>query len=570
MANKNLQWVLLFFLFFMCGLKVEASHKVHVHLQSLQAPLISNLYRTAYHFQPPRHWINDPNGPMYYKGIYHLFYQYNPYGSVWGNIVWAHSVSTDLINWTPVEPGIYPSKPFDVNGCWSGSVTILPDGTPAILYTGIDAQNHQIQNIAYPKNLSDPYLIEWVKPDYNPVINTNGVNASAFRDPTTAWYNPKDKHWRVVVGSRRGDRGLAYLYRSKDFKRWVKTAHPLHSSATTGMWECPDFFPVSLQGQNGLDTSVNGPGLKHVLKVSLDVTRYEYYTVGKYLTELDKYVPDNTSADDHTGLRYDYGNFYASKTFYDPAKHRRILWGWSNESDSVADDVAKGWAGIQTIPRSLWLDKNGRQLVQWPVEELETLRGKQVGLKNTVLKSGDMVEVKGILTSQADVEVTFDLPSLEDAEPFDPLWMDPQILCSKKGANTKSGVGPFGLFVLSSEKMEERTAVFFQVYRAVDKHVVLMCHDPSRSSLRNEVYIPYYGGFVDVDIKKEGKISLRTLIDHSVVESFGGGGKTCMTSRIYPSMAVGEKAHLFVFNNGLEDVKVTELNAWEMGRPKMN
>ena len=108
-----------------------------------------------------------------------------------------------------------------------------------------------------------------------------------------------------------------------------------------------DFFPVSLKGLNGLDTSVTGESVKHVLKVSLDLTRYEYYTVGTYLTDKDRYVPDNTSVDGWAGLRYDYGNFYASKTFFDPSKNRRILWGWANESDSIAHDVAKGWAGIQ-------------------------------------------------------------------------------------------------------------------------------------------------------------------------------------------------------------------------------
>ena len=292
----------------------------------------------------------DPNGPMYYKGVYHLFYQYNPKGAVWGNIVWAHSVSTDLINWTPLEPAIFPSKPFDKYGCWSGSATILPGNKPVILYTGIvegPPKNVQVQNYAIPANLSDPYLRKWIKPDNNPlVVANNGENATAFRDPTTAWLD-KSGHWKMLVGSKRNRRGIAYLYRSKDFIKWTKAKHPIHSQANTGMWECPDFFPVSLKGLNGLDTSVTGESVKHVLKVSLDLTRYEYYTVGTYLTDKDRYVPDNTSVDGWAGLRYDYGNFYASKTFFDPSKNRRILWGWANESDSTAHDVAKGWAGIQ-------------------------------------------------------------------------------------------------------------------------------------------------------------------------------------------------------------------------------
>ncbi|RRT33359.1 hypothetical protein B296_00056222, partial [Ensete ventricosum] len=284
---------------------------------------------------------------MYFKGIYHFFYQYNPYGSVWGNIVWAHSVSTDLINWKALAPAIYPSEPFDIYGCWSGSATVLPGDKPVILYTGVDPEQRQVQNIAFPTNLSDPYLREWTKPDYNPVIPPeDGVNASAFRDPTTAWYAP-NKHWTLVVGSKRDRRGMAILYRSKDFVHWIKAKHPLHSSKDMGMWECPDFFPVALKGRQGVDTSVYGDGVKHVFKVSLDATRYEYYTVGTYYHLMDKYVPDATSSDDHTGLRYDYGNFYASKTFYDPAKRRRILWGWANESDSAYTDKDKGWAGVQ-------------------------------------------------------------------------------------------------------------------------------------------------------------------------------------------------------------------------------
>nr|XP_010912310.1 beta-fructofuranosidase, insoluble isoenzyme 3 isoform X2 [Elaeis guineensis] len=458
---------------------VDASHVVYPHLQNLQVPFVNPLWRTGYHFQPPRNWMNDPNGPMYYNGVYHFFYQYNPKGAVWGNIVWAHSVSVDMINWKALEPAIYPSKPFDINGTWSGSATILPGDSPVILYTGVDRAGNQLQNIAFPKNLSDPYLREWIKPDYNPIIFPVGVNASAIRDPTTAWLGP-DKHWRITIGSRRARRGMAYLYRSRDFVHWIKAKHPLHSSKDTGMWECPDFFPVALEGKKGLDTSAYGEGLKHVLKVSLDATRFEYYTVGKYHHDHDKYVPDVTSPDDSTGLRLDYGNFYASKTFYDPAKQRRILWGWSNESDRAANETTKGWSGIQAIPRVLWLDSNHRQVVQWPIEELESLRKNKVYIHDKEVKTGHYFEVKGIQTSQADVEVMFDVSSLEKAEAWNPAWTNPQELCGIKKAEVKGGVGPFGLLVLASARMEEKTAVFFRVFKAQNKHVVLMCHDPTR------------------------------------------------------------------------------------------
>lgn len=113
------------------------------------------------------------------------------------------------------------------------------------------------------------------------------------------------------------------------------------------MWECPDFFPVRVKGTKGLDLSVVGPHVLHVLKVSLDLNKHDYYSVGKYLVETDMYAPLNSEIDTGIGLRYDYGKYYASKTFFDHKTQRRILYGWTNESTSMMNDVAKGWAGLQ-------------------------------------------------------------------------------------------------------------------------------------------------------------------------------------------------------------------------------
>ncbi|XP_059463499.1 beta-fructofuranosidase, insoluble isoenzyme 1-like [Corylus avellana] len=566
-AMDSFKFFSLILLVFSLWLTCNASHHIFPEFQSLSAEVfqVKQFHRTGYHFQPPNNWINDPTGPMQFNGIYHLFYQYNPKGAVWGNIVWAHAVSKDMINWESLDPAIYPTKPFDINGCWSGSATILPGKKPVILYTGVDTQNHQVQNYAIPANHSDPYLREWVKPDDNPIAAPGeGMNASAFRDPTTAWKG-KDGHWRIVVGSKRKHRGMAVLYRSRDFVHWIKAQHPLHSSAKTGMWECPDFFPVSLHDKTGLDTSLVGANLKHVMKVSLDVTRFEYYTIGTYNPKKDRYVPDNTSEDGWGGLRYDYGNYYASKSFFDDATNRRILMGWSNESDTPQNDVDKGWAGIQTIPRMLWLDSNMKQLVQWPIEELETLRGDKVEISNQQIKKGEYFEVTGITAAQADVDVTFLLPSLDNAEQFDPSWVkNAEDLCGLKGTNVQGGVGPFGLLTLASKYLEEYTPVFFRVFKAAQKHVVLMCSDARSSSLKkSELYTPSFAGFVNVDLA-DGKLSLRSLIDHSIVESFGAKGKTCITSRVYPTLAVFNDAHLYAFNNGTETVTIESLNAWSM------
>ncbi|KAK6244500.1 hypothetical protein QUC31_010909 [Theobroma cacao] len=228
---------------------------------------------------------------MYYKGLCHLFYQYNPKAAVWGNIVWAHSVSKDLLNWQSLELAITPTAPFDIKGCWSGLATILPGYKPVLFYTGIDLRNNEVQNYAVPENASDPYLRKWNKPSGNSImVADKGMNARDFRDATTAWQ--ANGYWNLLVGSK-SDR--------------------------------TDFYPVSKPGKKGLDTSVQGKDVKHVLKVSFHPTRYEHYTLGTDYPNQEKYVPDKDQVDGWAGLRSDYGNIHASKTFFDPAKSRRTL-----------------------------------------------------------------------------------------------------------------------------------------------------------------------------------------------------------------------------------------------------
>ncbi|KAH7572443.1 hypothetical protein JRO89_XS04G0257700 [Xanthoceras sorbifolium] len=458
-------------------------------------------------------------------------------------------------------PFPHPSH-MDINSCWSGSTTILPGSKPFILYTGIDANGRQVQNLAMPKNLSDPLLKEWVKFSGNPVMTPpNGVKVDDFRDPTTAWQG-SDGKWRVIIGSQSNNQGMAILYRSKDFIRWTKFQHPLYSSELTGMWECPDFYPVSINGTNGVDTSILNPSVKQVMKASFK--SHDYYMIGTYDPQMEKFFPDTEFEGTSLDLRYDYGKFYASKTFFDNVKNRRILWGWINESDSIQDDIDKGWSGVQSIPRQIWLDISGKQLVQWPVEEIETLRSKQASINDKELESGSVFEVSGITASQVDVEVVFELPELEEAdELINPDWVDPQLLCNDKNALISSRLGPFGLLALATEDLTEQTAIFFRIFRGHNRYIVLMCSDQSRSSLRKDTDKTTYGAFVDIDPRHE-KISLKSLIDHSIIESFGGGGRTCITTRVYPQLATDRAAHLYVFNNGTLSVVISSLNAWSM------
>ncbi|KAK7383332.1 hypothetical protein VNO78_29009 [Psophocarpus tetragonolobus] len=519
-------------------------------------------YRTSYHFQPQQNWMN---GPMYYKGVYHLFYQHNPEAATFGDrIVWGHSVSYDLINWIHLKNTIEPSEPFDINSCWSGSATIIPGKEqPVILYTGIDDKKHQVQNLAMPGNLSDLFLREWVKHSQNPVMTPpSGVEVNNFRDPSTAWLG-KDGKWRVVIGAQNGDEGKTILYQSEDFVNWTVDPNPFYASDNTGVCECPDFFPVFTNGStNGVDTSVQNPSVRYVLKISYLRKQHDYYFLGKYVDQ-ENFIPDVRFTGTSSDLRYDYGKFYASKSFFDYPKNRRILWGWINESDSTQDDIEKGWAGLQSIPREVWLDKSGKRLVQWPIEEVEKLRDKHISVAGEKLVHGSNLEVLDITASQADVEVMFELPELENADFLNPNGVDPQVLCSQEYTSRSGIIGPFGLLALASKNLKEHTAVFFKIFRAPNRFVCLMCSDQSRSSLRHDLDKTAYGTMFDIDHNLR-MISLRSLIDHSIIESFGDGGRVCITSRVYPSLAIDKDAHLYLFNYGSQSVVVSKLNAWSM------
>ncbi|KAI5068194.1 hypothetical protein GOP47_0016539 [Adiantum capillus-veneris] len=528
-------------------------------------------YRASFHFQPPDNWMNDPNGPMFYKGYYHLFYQWNPYAAVWGNITWGHAVSTDMIRWHILDLALLPDQWYDQYGCWSGSATFL-NGKPVLLYTGwsnvsFSRDNQvQMQAMAIAVNYSDPLLRQWTKIPQNPILTApDGINSTKFRDPTTGWLGKDDK-WRMIVGAKRKHRGLAILYRSSDFVQWEKAKHPLHSVARTGMWECPDFYPMlASASRNGIDTSVTGPHVKHVLKVSLDDTKHDYYAVGTYVTGNDSFIPTNAKLDAGLGLRYDYGKYYASKTFFDDNKGRRILLGWVNESSIESADIAKNWSSMQGFPRIVWLDaENSERILQWPIDEIKSLYKQKNTLESMRLDIGPVVKVKTTNGAQLDIEVDFALPELKQAEKLEVNASSAQQLCSERASSRSGLVGPFGLLVLASEDQSEQTAVFFYIVSdGRGSWNALVCSDQSRSSLSTDPDKTAYGSFIPV-FGNETTMSLRVLVDHSIVETFAQGGKVCITSRVYPTKAINEEAQVYVFNNGSVPIQLKKLTAWEM------
>lgn len=519
--------------------------------------------RTSYHFQPEKNWMNDPNGPLFHLGWYHLFFQYNPDSAVWGNITWGHAVSKDMINWFHLPFALVPDQWYDINGVWSGSATILPNGKIVMLYTGDTDDYVQVQCLAHPANLSDPLLIDWVKYPGNPVlVPPPGIGVKDFRDPTTAWVGP-DGIWRLTIGSKVNKTGISLVYQTTNFTGYKLLKERLHEVPDTGMWECVDFFPVSTtDDKNGLDTSANGPDVKHVLKASLDDNKHDYYALGTYDPVKDKWTPDNPDLDVGIGLRVDYGKYYASKTFYDQHKERRVLWGWTGETDSEATDLLKGWASVQTIPRTVVFDKKTKtHILQWPIEEVKKLRFKRQKFEDVGLRPGTVVPLKVDSATQLDISAKFEIDN-EALEAV--IEAEVGYNCTTSGGSAGRGVlGPFGLLVLADESLSEQTPVYFYVGKSIDGTVkTYFCADESRSSKAPDVGKVVYGS--NVPVLHDEKLSMRLLVDHSIVESFAQGGRTVITSRVYPTKAIGGAARLFLFNNATGISVTASVKLWHM------
>jgi beta-fructofuranosidase len=349
------------------------------------ANLASDPRRPQFHLLPAANWMNDPNGPIYWKGRYHMFFQYNPNAAVWGDMHWAHAVSPDMIHWQhlPVALAPTPGSP-DADGCFSGTA-VVRNGAVAFLYTGVakapfdqatlrDGHNNFKETQCYASS-TDPLLRTFTKLPA-PVIPAPplGIEVTGFRDPAP-WREPallKDG-WLMAVGSGEAKKGGAVLlYQSQDLQNW-KYLHLLSSGAAKSasetnpvdsgeMWECPDVFPL---------------GGKHVLI---------YSTEGKVFWQSGQIDPQElVFHPQQTGL-LDYGSFYAPKTQLD--KHgNRILWGWIPETRPDAEFSASGWAGLMSLPRVLTLGPDDRLRIA-VAPAAEKLRQKEQKLQLAPAKPG--------------------------------------------------------------------------------------------------------------------------------------------------------------------------------------
>lgn len=448
---------------------------------------VNKIYKPKYHITAPVGWINDPNGFTFYKGEYHLFYQYHPYSSEWGPMHWAHIKSKDAINWEWLPIALAPEDEYDINGCFSGSA-IEKDDKLYLMYTGnLDGKGkyedaRQIQCIA--ESIDG---ITFKKHVNNPVIGTKDLPKESimqdFRDPKVF---EKDGVYYSVIASRNTDgAGQILLYKSDDLYNWSyvgvvsKSEHKLG-----GMWECPDLFELG-----GKDVLIMSPMQVEDCGNDFWNINSSTYMIGelnyntgefnyKYLGEIDK------------GL-----DFYAPQTMIDD-NGRRVMIAWMQTwgRNIPSNTENHGWAGMMTIPRVLEIIDN--KLYQKPIETIKNYRKNEISLNNVSVK--DREKLDGVNGNTIELLLEVDM--------------------------TNSTM--FGINLLKSE--DEEVSVHY------NKELEELTFDRglSKNIIKGEekIYRSYRKTKVELI---NNKIKLNIFIDVSSVEIFINDGLKTMSSTVY-------------------------------------
>lgn len=305
-------------------------------------------FRLHYHFQPQAHWMNDPNGLVFFQGYYHVFFQHNPYGAEWGNMHWGHARTRDFLTWEHLPIALAPSEPYDLDGCFSGSA-VVEDGQLHLFYTGVRQVHGQLVQVQCRAVSRDGLHFE--KDPANPLISSIPPEGSGdFRDPKV-WFHGGT--WYMAVGSGGGGRGKVLLYKSKDLRAWAYVGIAAESDGSQGViWECPDLFPL---------------GDKYVLLVSpigIEPRRVLYF-VGSMDYETGQFQADSAGVLDKGP------DFYAPQTFF--VSERRLMLAWMQSWEGPFPSQKHNWAGAFTLPRELSLDSAGRLRV-CPAAEVDRFR----------------------------------------------------------------------------------------------------------------------------------------------------------------------------------------------------
>lgn len=329
----------------------SAIEELEKYIQA-KKPEINQRYRLHYHISAPVGWINDPNGFSFYKGEYHLFYQFYPYDSVWGPMHWGHVISSNLVNWEWLPTALIPEEEY----CFSGSAVVAND-TMFLIYTAHIDDGNQVNQSQYLAFSDDGVKFEKYKG--NPVMPRAPNGSPDFRDPK-AWRH--GDYWYVIIGSKTDDgRGRVLLYKSYDLFDWDFLTVLGESDGKLGyMWECPDFFEldgkfVLLMSPQGIEPE--GDRYKNLFQTG--------YIIGSFNYTTSEFTPEVEFQE------IDYGHdFYAAQTT--EVEGRRYLVGWFNMWEAPHQEEIDGWSGAMTIVRELEL--SGNRILMKPVENILELR----------------------------------------------------------------------------------------------------------------------------------------------------------------------------------------------------
>ncbi|MBD5150039.1 MAG: hypothetical protein HDT18_06625 [Oscillibacter sp.] len=357
----------------------------------LQNILTTDIYKTQFHGGPYQHWMNEPHAPVYYNGMYHLFFQQNMVGTYWRNISWGHLVSEDMVSWRPVKEAITPTENSVVpDGVWSGGAALDVNGVPILFFTaGNDSFSkdglisNQNVGAAYPADLSDPELIDWVVCDELAVAQVPGQGRPGeFRD-SHIWKEGDTWYMLICGGSETGAGGSALLYETKTLEvkgdgkidmDWVYRG-PIYDwpdqSMTYGTsWELPILLPL---------TNETGTITKYFFCISPApaslADNKAYYFVGDFDKETGEFIPDERF--DRNPALLDYGSnvFTGPSALVDPVSGDTYLFSIMQDQRGGAEEGAAGWAHCVGLPRKIWLNDEGTDVMMSPIDALHSLEG---------------------------------------------------------------------------------------------------------------------------------------------------------------------------------------------------
>ena len=297
--------------------------------------------RPQFHFTARRGWINDPNGLVYHNGVYHLYYQHNPFEREWENMTWGHATSTDLLHWTEHDDVLFPDR---LGTMYSGSAVFDERNTsgfgsemhPPLVYAyTADRSDREVQCMAY--SLDGGMTLNKYKG--NPVIDSYDMwQTHDTRDPRLFWYE-KGKHWVMVLNERDGHS----IYTSSDLKSWTYQSH------VPGFWECPDLFELSVDG--------NPDNTRWVMLGASNT-----YMIGRFDGKI--FVPEGGK------YRFCTGTIYAAQTISHAPDGRRIQIGWGRVAHPEMP-----FNGMMLLPTELTLKTtcDGVRMVSQPISEVKSL-----------------------------------------------------------------------------------------------------------------------------------------------------------------------------------------------------